>query len=211
MKPLSASFEDIERYKKIVEKNEIRPDNMPPCLRCYMESSFFKIHGYRERQFLIIVKMMVFKVFCSLVRFICHGCGKTFTYYPDFAIPYKQYTQQTVEKFSANYTENDEMTYEKAVMVDHDAPGYENGESTLSPSSIHRWIKTLGEYLNKSRNAIYLVLQTEPELFVNRILAQLTIPERIFRSEKRKSCLIACRQLIYIKAFFESVFSASSQ
>lgn len=182
---------------------------MPPCLRCYMQSVFFKLHGYRERQFLILVKMMVVKVFCSLVRFACPGCGKTFTYYPDFAIPYKQYTRQTVEEFSANYTENDEMTYEKAVMVDHDAPGYENGGSTLSPSTIHRWITTLGGYLNTCRNAMDLVLQAEPERPVNRIVAQLTFPERKYRSEKRKSCLIACRKLICIEALFESVFDVS--
>jgi hypothetical protein len=87
--------------------------------------------------------MLVEAVYCALVRFKCIGCGKTFAFYPDFAVPYKHYTRQTVLKFSKSYVEDDQETYEDAVMtVDGMPERSENGQS-LAPSSIHRWISTL--------------------------------------------------------------------
>jgi len=88
--PLSATPEDIKAYQKQLEKNKIKPDNLPPCLRCHVESTFFKEHAYRGRKFLVIVDMLVKTVLSALIRFRCPGCGKTFTYYPDFALPHKQ-------------------------------------------------------------------------------------------------------------------------
>ena len=87
--PLTATLEDIKAYQDQVEKNNIAPDNLPPCPRCRVESQLFNIHAYRERRFLIIIEMLIQAVYCSLVRFKCPGCKKTFTNYPDFAIPYK--------------------------------------------------------------------------------------------------------------------------
>jgi hypothetical protein len=83
--PPTATLEDIKAYQQKVEKDKITPHNLPPCPRCSVDSSFFKIHAYRERRFLIIIEMLIKAAHCSLVRFICPGCGKTFTFYPDFA------------------------------------------------------------------------------------------------------------------------------
>ena len=85
--PPTATLEDIKAHQKRVEKDKIIPDNLPPCSRCSVESEFFKIHAYRERRFLIIIEMLIKAAYCSLVRFKCPGCGKTFTHYPEFAIP----------------------------------------------------------------------------------------------------------------------------
>ena len=87
--PPTATLEDIKAHQQRVEKDKITPDDLPPCPRCFVESAFFKIHAYRERRFFIIIKMLIKAVYCSLVRFRCPGCGKTFTHYPDFAIPQK--------------------------------------------------------------------------------------------------------------------------
>ena len=35
--PLSATPEDIKAYQKQLEKNKIKPDNLPPCSRCLKE------------------------------------------------------------------------------------------------------------------------------------------------------------------------------
>jgi len=85
--PPTATLEDIKAYQQKVEKDKITPHNLPACPRCSVDSSFFKIHAYRERRFLIIVEMLINAAFCTLIRFRCPGCGKTFTDYPDFAIP----------------------------------------------------------------------------------------------------------------------------
>jgi len=91
--PPTATLEDIKAHQLKIEKGKIRPDNLPPCPRCSVESEFFKIHAYRERRFLIIIEMLIKAAYCSLLRFKCPGCGKTFTHYPDFAIPQKHYTR----------------------------------------------------------------------------------------------------------------------
>ena len=92
MMPPTATYEDIKAYQDRVEKNKITPHSLPSCPRCHVESSFFKIHAYRERRFLIVVEMIIQRVFCTLIRFSCPGCGKTMTFYPDFAVPHKQFT-----------------------------------------------------------------------------------------------------------------------
>jgi hypothetical protein len=139
--PPTATLEDIKAHQQKVEKDKITSDNLPPCPRCQVESAFFKVHAYRERRFLIIIAMLIKKVYCSLVRFRCSGCGKKFTDYPDFAIPHKHYTLPTITGFSASYVDSDDMTYQRAAMVDNSVPGYPQSDGTLAPSTIHRWIQ----------------------------------------------------------------------
>ncbi len=49
--PLSATLEDIKAYQEQLEKNKIKPDNLPPCQRCHVESAFFKEHAYPALSF----------------------------------------------------------------------------------------------------------------------------------------------------------------
>jgi len=114
--PPTATLEDIKAYQEKVQKDKITPHNLPPCVRCVLDSAYFKIHAYRERRFLILVELIVQAVFCPLVRFVCPGCGKTVTNYPDFAIPHKHYTRQSITGFAEAYIESEEITYERAVM-----------------------------------------------------------------------------------------------
>jgi len=211
--PPTATLADIKAHQQRVEKNKITPDNLPPCPRCNVESAFFKIHAYRERRFLIIIEMFINAVYCSLVRFGCPGCGKTFTHYPDFAIPHKRFTRQTITAFSANYIESKNMTYQQAVMVDNDVPGYPQTDSadapTLAPSSIHRWITSLSRFTQTCRTSLILLLQENPVSSICRDLARLIIPQRKYKTHQRKKQLIGCRQLMIVEAFFQATFKTS--
>jgi hypothetical protein len=207
--PLTATLEDIKAYQQKVEKDKITPHHLPPCPRCSVDSSFFKIHAYRERRFLIIIEMLIKAAYCSLVRFKCPGCGKTFTNYPDFAIPHKHYTRPSIMGFSANYVESDNMTYQQAVMVDSSVPGYPQNDATLAPSTIHRWITTLGSFTQTCRTALILLLQENPVSSICRDLARLIIPQRKYKTNQRKKQLIGCRQLVIIEAFFQATFKTS--
>ena len=115
--PLTATHEEIKAYQEKVEKGKITSDGLDPCPRCNLEPEHFKIHAFRERRFLIIVQMLVEAVYATLVRFKCACCGKTFTFYPDFAIPHKHYTRQTVVKFSGSYIEDDQKTYQACLAL----------------------------------------------------------------------------------------------
>jgi hypothetical protein len=207
--PPTATLEDIKAYQQKVEKDKITPYNLPPCPRCSVESEFFKIHAYRERRFLIIIEMLIKAAYCSLVRFRCPGCDKTFTNYPDFAIPHKHYTRPSITGFSANYVESDEMTYQQAVMVDNSAPGYPQNDATLAPSTIHRWITTLSRFTKTCRTALILLLQENPVSSICRDLARLIIPQRKYKTNQRKKQLSGCRQLVVIEAFFQVTFKTS--
>ncbi len=209
MPPTTATLDDIKAHQERVEKDKITPDNLSPCSRCSVQSAFFKIHAYRERRFFIIIEMLIKAVYCSLVRFRCPGCGKTFTYYPDFAIPHKHYTRQAIAGFSERYTESDDMTYQQAVMVDSSVPGYPQKDATLAPSTIHRWITTIGQFPGTCRAALRLLLQENPTLSICRDLARLSIPQRKYKTNHRKKQLIGCRQLLIIGAFFQTTFKTS--
>jgi len=211
--PPTATLEDIKAYQQKVEKDKITPHNLPPCPRCGVDSDFFKIHAYRERRFLIIIEMLIKRAYCSLVRFICPGCSKTFTHYPDFAVPHKHYTQPSITGFSASYVESDDMTYQQAVMVDNGIPGYPECDSTdtptLAPSTIHRWITTLGRFSQTRRMALTLLMQENPASSICRDLARMIIPPRKYKTDQRKKQLNGCRQLGIINAFFQTTFNTS--
>jgi hypothetical protein len=207
--PPTATPEDIKAYQEKVEKDKITPHNLPPCPRCRVESQFFKIHAYRERRFLIIIEMLIKAAYCSLVRFKCPGCGKTFTHYPDFAIPHKHYSRPSITGFCARYVESDNMTYQQAVMVDRSAQGYPQNDGTLASSTIHRWITTLGRLTNTCRSALILLLQENPVSSICRDLARLIIPQRKYKTHQRKKQLFGCRQLVIIEAFFHATFKTS--
>ncbi len=207
--PPTATLEDIKAHQERIEKGKITPDNLPPCPRCNVESAFFKIHAYRERRFLIIIEMLIKAAYCSLVRFSCPGCGKTFTHYPDFAIPHKHYTRQTITGFSARYVDFDTMTYQQAAMVDNSVPGYPQSDGTLALSSIYRWITTIGRFTQTCRTALILLLQANPISSICRDLARLRVPQRKYKTEQRKKQLIGCRQLVIIEAFFQATFNTS--
>ena len=207
--PPTATLEDIKAYQQKVEKDKITPENLPACPRCRVESEFFKIHAYRERRFLIIIEMLIQAAYCSLVRFKCPGCGKTFTHYPDFAIPHKHYTRPSIMGFSASYVESDPMTYQQAVMVDNSAPGYPQKDGTLAASTIHRWISTLGRFTQTGRTALTLLLQENPVSSICRDLARLITPQRKYKTDHRQKQLSGCRQLVIIEAFFQTIFKTS--
>ena len=207
--PPTATLEDIKAYQQKVEKDKITPHNLPPCPRCSVDSSFFKIHAYRERRFLIIVEMLINAAFCTLIRFRCPGCGKTFTDYPDFAIPHKHYTQPTIMRFASTYLQSDDITYQQALMFDHSAPGYHQNDATIAPSTIHRWITSLGRLTNTCRTALILLLQENPVSSICRDLARLIISQRKYKTNDRKKQLIGCRQMVIIEAFFQVTFKTS--
>lgn len=190
---LTATIEDIKAYLDKVEKNEITPETLPACIICGLAARHFKLHAYQERRFLIIVDMKVQLKEAPLVRFRCPGCNKTVCFYPDFALPHKHYTRQSIMAFAERYIASDTATYQQAVWIEQEQrdPGYESGESLL-PSTIHRWITYLSSLAHTARKALNLICQDDPATTACRVIAQLRIARRKFRSRARKQRLLAC-------------------
>ena len=205
----SATVEEIKAYEKKYGKKEIKPDVLPSCPVCGCVSETFKTHAHRERRFLVIINSMVKSILTFLVRYRCPGCGKTFTYYPDFAIPHKHYTRRTIVKFSRAYVENDKKTYLAATITNDGAPGYQEDGKVMAPSTIHRWVTTLGSYIETPGKALDLILRKNPATDICRNLASTAIPCGKYRSSVRKNCLIACRRFLKIEALFLQTFEIS--
>ena len=207
--PLTATLEEIKAHMEKIEKNKISPHHLPNCPFCNLKSVFFKLHAYRERRFLILVDMVIRAVCCALVRFRCPGCNKTFTHYPDFAIPHKHYTRQTIMRFAGAYVESDGMTYEWALMVDGSVPAYQDGRRSMAASTIHRWIATLGGFHKTSQRALDLLTQKNPTSSICRYLAQITVPRHKYKTRRRKALLMDCFRLSILENFFHSTFELS--
>jgi transposase-like protein len=206
--PLTATPEEIKAYQEKVEKGKITPGGLDPCPRCNLEPGHFKIHAYRERRFLIIIEMLVQAVFCTLVRFKCSRCGKTFAFYPDFAVPHKHYTRQTVVTFSRSYVQDDQKTYEDAVMTVDGVPECSEKGRPLAPSTIHRWISTLAGIFKAYQEGKEEPLQEK----ASSRHCKTPIPKKKYRTLTRKEVLLKCRGFLGLSPVERlSVFSPSLQ
>ena len=190
--PLTATHEQIKAYQEKVEKGKITSDGLDPCPRCNLEPGHFKIHAYRERRFLIIIEMFLKAVYCTLVRFKCNGCGKTFAFYPDFAVPHKHYTRPTVVTFSSIYLEDDQKSYKDAIMTVDGVPTHLETGRQLAPSTIHRWISTLAGIFTANQEAKEKPLQKKACLR----LCKTQIPKKKYRTLTRKAVLLKCRDFL---------------
>lgn len=190
--PMTATHEEIKAYQEKVEKGKITSGGLDPCSQCNLEPGHFKIHAFRERRFLIIVEMFVETVYSTLVRFKCTRCGKTFAFYPDFAVPYKHYTRQTVLKFSSTYVEDDQKTYKDAVMTIDGVPECSEKGRPLAPSTIHRWISTLAGIFTAYQEAKEKPLQEK----ASSRLCKTQIPKKKYTTLTRKAVLLKCRDFL---------------
>lgn len=207
--PQSATLEQIKAYQEQLEKGKIKPADLPQCPQCKLDSMYFKEHAFRERKFLLIIKQVVKTAICPLLRYKCPGCGKTFTYYPPFAMPYKRYTVPAMMDFTKSYLEHDNLIYETAAMIDHERPAYMENEKMMAPSSIHRWIMALAGVERVCQKALSLILQKNPMSAICRELGRMTVSRQKYKSQNRKNQLISCRRLLHLEKVFRTFFDTS--
>ncbi len=202
----SATSQEIQNYTEKVRKGKVSC-NLPPCPRCNTLSDTFKRHEARQRQFLVVVKQIVHNESGLLIRWKCPACNKSITGYPDFALPYKRYTRQTIMNYSDKYVSDDKMTYRKLVIK---MPlGYSESEKQLEYSTVHRWISTLGRFNEIIRKSQELILQADPASTVCRDMANLSINRNKYQKNDRKKTLFGCRKLLFLEALYPIIFGVS--
>lgn len=200
--------EDIDAYSKKVKKGRITP-TISACPVCNTIPEHFKRHDTRKRQFYVLVEQIVQIVCCLLVRWRCPACNKRILQYPDFALPYKRYTLQTILDYSGRYLENDSASYESVI---RQCPigyrEYPTDERQLAKPTLWRWIGSLG-MSTLLRQAQHLILQADPACAVSRNLAMLTVPARKYTTFTRKNLLILCRKILHVESAFRNLFGIS--
>lgn len=211
--------QEIKSYTQKVIKGQVRC-SVKICPRCEQQPDFFKRHDVRQRQFLVIVERLVVKTVSFLVRMKCTLCGKTFTEYPSFALPYKRYVSQEIMERALCYLQDDTMTYARAAMTQntiatrgrsppgrplpifHPDPGK---ASRLAASTIHRWVTTLGGLTKTLRAATNLLLEKDTD--IHRLCVD--VPARKYRSPQRRSLLQAVLRLFHAEARCQVLFNRS--
>jgi len=154
-----------------------------------------------------------------LIRMKCSRCGKTFTDYPPFALPYKRFVSDEIMERSLRYLQQDTMTYERAACkLD---TSQINGRSPppslpiyhpdldkprrLRPSTIHRWITTLGGLDKTLHTAMSLLLEKGDDIHRQVI----DVAARKYRSQQRKMRLQDCLRLLHTNARYRIMFERS--
>ena len=152
------------------------------------------------------------------VRFRCPHCGKVFTVYPPFAIPYKRFVTQDVLQRVNLYLEaarNPErkgkpMIYRYGdTLKEQNVPlsyrSEENGHAgNLSRSTVWRWVGWLGSLIQERKDAIRLILEKDPKTDIHR--KQYPIPKTMYRSNGRLRTLERAASMLDVVDAFTSLF-----
>jgi hypothetical protein len=99
-------------------------------------------------------------------------------------------------KFSGSYLEDDQKTYQDAVMTIDGVPECSEKGRPLAPSTIHRWISTLAGIFTAYQEAKEKSLQKRafPRL------CQTQIPKKKYRTLTRKAVLLKCRDFLALSS-----------
>jgi transposase-like protein len=204
----------IAAHTEAVERGEVSC-TAERCPTCGQRPAVFKYHASRQRSFRVIVDRMVRAVASALTRWKCPACGKTFTLYPDFAVPHKHYVCQVVCRLSERYVADDDLSYRTGVQINGRAAYYDAGaggsqvldDRVLWPSTLHRWIGWLGRLRETLREALRLIRAQSATCDVFRDLVAL--PPWKYRSERRKGILQACGRLLRADGAYRQLFQTS--
>ncbi len=187
--------------------------SLKTCPRCAQKPPCFKRHAVRKRVLLVFVGV-VCRVWSYLTRWRCPLCWKTFTDYPDFALPHKRYTAPFVLERCAAYASDEVRTYREGVRENGMPRSHADadGGMELSPSTVWRWMEMLDSFVAAERRMLDLIKQKDPSTGLFRALAGVRIREGKYRGERRKMLLEGCWRLAladreYIRLFAVSIFT----
>jgi len=180
------------------------------CPHCHGRPDSFSRHGARRRLFFVFA-FVVLRVRSNLTRWKCPLCGRTCTQYPDFALPFKRYTTGFIASRCAGYVGDDARTYAEGVEegempICHEDP---DDGGKLWPSTLWRWVATLGGLPETVGHALELIKQKDPSSALFRALGARLIRAGKFRSEARKGVLQRCLELLLAAPVYARLFEVS--
>lgn len=204
-------LEKIEAHRQAVLSGQA-PDDLTICPRCQQSPPSFKPHDVRHRQFLVIIENLVHLIHGFLARWQCALCGQCFTWYPDFALPYKRYVKDSIVQISRRYVEDDKTTYNQVVQHQSSLIAYNTDtgiqEQCLAGSTVHRWLSWIGGTLKAPlTRAFDLIRQKDPSCNVFRLVRP--VAGQKYRSLNRQSILDSAIRFFAAEVVYNTLFSAS--
>ncbi len=207
---------EMERRIKEHSKNILfSTENMPegPCEKCSKRPELFSLHERRSRCFRFIVDSLVQTLVSYLLRWKCPLCEGTFTVYPSFALPYKRYVRDDIERLSRKYLEEAEQAYRKVLIEGKAQIGYpmregERKERYLDPSTIWRWVGFWGAMEKAKSRAVEFIKQKAPDWPI--LGKPLPIAPHRYRSEQRKRIIQRAQTLLRADPGLKDIYGYSN-
>ena len=121
---------------------------------------------------------------------------------------YKRYVLAFVRTRCAGYVKDPAQTYRCGVQEEGMPICYEDTEEVaqLQPSTLYRWVTSLGSLPETARAALELIKQTDPGTGIFRELGTLQVAEQKYRSEGRRRVLVRCMELLHIEPIYAALF-----
>ena len=203
-------IKQIEAHEKEVRLG-LKPSNLQFCIFCNEPSRSLKRHEVRHRILYFIIKYYVYRKEVVLCRWKCIVCKKTFTYYPEYSLPYKRYIKSAIVWFSALYLNNAEISYMKAVKHSFNVIVHKDDEQTkqseFNSTTVWRWQSFLSSLIKLEQKALQLIRESTSESTVFR--ESYSINRQKYRSQDRKAQLLKALKLLKVEETFRSIFRAT--
>ena len=201
--------EKVNQHTKDIENRNFKPPECP-CPKCHELPDTYKPHEYPVRIVRFIIDNVVVTISTLLIRWKCTLCRKTFTQYPYFLLPYKQYTVVDILRLSESYLENDDLTYRDVANFNGNLIFHKDRNENIpddryfAPATIWRWLDFLGAdpvIIDEALN------QIRQKAAGNTLFRQIfPIVRHKYLSLKRKMILENARKLIHINKAFIKLF-----
>jgi len=210
-------IEKIKAHEKEIISGKTL-EGLHQCPKCQGIPQSFDSHGIRMRMFLVIKGAFVHQIESFLSRWKCPLCMSTFTYYPEFALPFKRYLKDSLLPIARNYLEEDNYTYRQVVLHEHSgaAIGYTPSqeeehidERQLPGSTIWRWLSFIGSLKQRLSHSLNLIREESPESTIFRKI--FPVHPKKYKSEERKILLGFCQRFFaahdeFVRLFERSIF-----
>jgi hypothetical protein len=128
--------------------------------------------------------------------------------YPDWALAHKRYALPFIQERCAAYLEDPACTYRTGVEQSGMAMMYADADSGMQlwPSTLWRWVGTLGGFEAATRHALHLIKQKAPCSGLFRVLGALRIGAHKYRSVARRQLLEGCLSFLIVSRFYLHIF-----
>jgi len=199
-------IEVITKYGAAARAGEILC-SLGACPHCHARPKTFWRHGVRKRLFLVFAAVVV-QVWSYLLRWKCPSCRRTFTQYPPFALPFKRYALPFIMERAGAYVMDEARTYAEGVEAEGMPICHEDAEAgrSLWPSTLWRWVSTLGGFSETVRRALELIHKKDPSTDIVRRLSGRPIRGEKYRSAARGAVLQRCRALVLAAPLYARLF-----
>ncbi len=196
-------IDEIETHKKQVRSGVI-PDDLKFCEFCNESLSSLKLHEARFRVFYYIVDCYVYKKESWLGRWRCTACKKTFTYYPEYCLPYKRYVKADILKYCSLYLNNAKISYRSVVkhgfyVIVHKA-AEQTKQSAFSSTNIWRWQSFLSTRSKVEQKGLQLIREKSSAYQIFREV--YTMSKLKYRTLNRKKELLQALKLLKVEEIF---------